>query len=300
MKLTAVFFSLLFLCASAAAQAVPDYSGEWVLDAERSDFGGTSLVMRTMKVTQSATDFRVDRVETFRNAAGKEQVLPYSSSLRFGQVTKVTIPGQPTPFEVGIRRDNSAGLDRLIIVAMIGLRTVSEEYWSLFSDGKELFITEVAPEARVRRNLYFYRKGGSPKLITPPIGGTWVLDTARSTRPAGKKMYRSMQMQIVFNWQRFAFRQDVVFDPAGPAEFKSPLTVDIPLGGKVEQIEGGERRLSVGLPGDKVYFNVIDTAPPDTYESTTFELESGGNVLKLSRGVIGGKPFEVLYFTRKK
>lgn len=299
MKFSAIFLSLILLHAAASAQSVPNFSGEWVLDAERSEFGGTNLVSRTIKVVQTPSEFRVDRVETTRNASGKDETRTYSSDLRFGQVTNVTVPGVARPFETGIRFDTSAGLTRLAIIAMMGLTTVSEEYWSLDNDGNDLYILEVAPTAHVRRDLMFYRKGSSPRKITPAISGTWVLDTARSSRPAGKKMYRSMQMEIVFNWKRLAIRQDVVFDPSGPAEFKSPLVVDIPTRGKVEKIPGGERDFSVGLPGNKVFIDVIDNAPPKTYERTSFELEAGGKVLKMSRGIITGKPFEVLYFVRK-
>lgn len=299
MKLTTFFLSMLFLHVGISAQAVPNFSGEWVLDPERSDVAGTNLVMRTIKVFQSPTEFRIDRVETTKNASGKDDTRTYSSNLRFGKVTNVNVPGAAQPLETGIRFDTSAGLTRLFIIAMVGLTTVSEEYWSLTDDGKDLYIVEVAPTVRLRRDLMFYRKGDSPRQPTPAIGGTWILNTKRSTRAPGAKMYRAMQMQVIYTWKRFAFRQDVVFDPTGPTEFKSPLMVDIPTSGKVDKMPGGERRFSVGLPGDRVFFDVIETAPPKTYQRTSFELEAGGKVLKVSRGIIGGKPVEVLYFDRK-
>ena len=167
MKLTAVVLSMIFLNAAALAQAVPNFSGEWVLHAERSEFGGTNLVSRTIKVLQTPTEFRVDRVETTRNASGNLDTRTYSSNLRFGQVTNVTIPGVAQPFETGIRFENSGGIQRLAIIAMVGSTVVSEEYWSLTDDGKDLYIVEVAPTVRLRRDLMFYRKGDSPRQPTP-------------------------------------------------------------------------------------------------------------------------------------
>jgi hypothetical protein len=57
--LTAVF-ALFALAVSASAQKTTDFSGNWTLDVAKSSPAETMIESQTLKVTQSATDIKVE------------------------------------------------------------------------------------------------------------------------------------------------------------------------------------------------------------------------------------------------
>jgi hypothetical protein len=64
--LTAVF-ALFALAVSASAQKTTDFSGNWTLDVSKSSPAETMIDSQTIKVTQSATDIKVERTTKMKD-----------------------------------------------------------------------------------------------------------------------------------------------------------------------------------------------------------------------------------------
>jgi hypothetical protein len=67
--LTAAFAVLVFAL-SASAQKTTDFSGNWTLDVSKSSPAETMIDSQTIKVTQSATDVKVERTTKMKENAG--------------------------------------------------------------------------------------------------------------------------------------------------------------------------------------------------------------------------------------
>ena len=65
--LTAVF-AVFALAVSASAQKTTDFSGNWTLDVSKSSPAETMIDSQTIKVTQSATDIKVERTTKMKEA----------------------------------------------------------------------------------------------------------------------------------------------------------------------------------------------------------------------------------------
>jgi hypothetical protein len=63
--LTAVF-ALFALAVGASAQKTTDFSGNWTLDVAKSSPAETMIESQTLKVTQSATDIKVERTNKMK------------------------------------------------------------------------------------------------------------------------------------------------------------------------------------------------------------------------------------------
>lgn len=65
--LTAVF-AVFALAISASAQKTTDFSGNWTLDVSKSSPAETMIDSQTIKVTQTATDVKVERTTKMKEA----------------------------------------------------------------------------------------------------------------------------------------------------------------------------------------------------------------------------------------
>jgi len=61
-------FALFVFALSASAQKTTDFSGNWTLDVAKSSPAETMIDSQTLKVTQSATDIKVERTTKMKEA----------------------------------------------------------------------------------------------------------------------------------------------------------------------------------------------------------------------------------------
>jgi len=61
-------FALFVFALSASAQKTTDFSGNWALDVSKSSPAETMIDSQTLKVTQSATDIKVERTTKMKEA----------------------------------------------------------------------------------------------------------------------------------------------------------------------------------------------------------------------------------------
>jgi hypothetical protein len=67
--LLTAFLTLFVFALSASAQKTTDFSGSWTLDASKSSPAETMIDSQTIKVTQTATDVKVERTTMMKESA---------------------------------------------------------------------------------------------------------------------------------------------------------------------------------------------------------------------------------------
>jgi len=135
-------FALFVFALSASAQKTTDFSGNWTLDVAKSSPAETMIDSQTLKVTQSATDIKVERTTKMKEApAGGGAGAPGGGGGRgmggpqtygIGTAIKTTRQFQGADVEISMGAKIDGNKLTLTTTSPQGSR---DETWTLNADG---------------------------------------------------------------------------------------------------------------------------------------------------------------------
>lgn len=139
------------LAMSAVAQAVPDFSGTWVLNNKAGkNLGMVAAVKETVVITQTADKFTADFSSTFMENTTERQVT-------------YDLGGAPVPNEsaMGEKAETVARWDgdKLVVTwtsegAVVGTKVVRTETRSLSADGRTMTVVSERPNKEPMELVY--------------------------------------------------------------------------------------------------------------------------------------------------
>jgi hypothetical protein len=125
-----------FLCAFAQPETKPNFSGEWQMDAAKSDFGKFPVPTTILrKIAQNDADLTID---TTQRASNGEQTARVHYRTDGGETTNQLASGPATSHAFW---DGQTLIIRTTMKGKGDIDVLMEERWGLSSDGKTLTTT---------------------------------------------------------------------------------------------------------------------------------------------------------------
>ena len=134
-------FALFVFALSASAQKTTDFSGNWTLDVAKSSPAETMIDSQTLKVTQSATDIKVERTTKMKEApagggagapGGGGRGMGGPQTYGIGTAIKTTRQFQGADVEISMGAKIDGNKLTLTTTSPQGSR---DETWTLNADG---------------------------------------------------------------------------------------------------------------------------------------------------------------------
>ena len=143
-----IVISASLLCAFAPPETKPNFTGEWQMDAAKSDFGKFPVPTTILrKIVQNGSDLTID---TTQRASNGEQTARVHYRTDGGETTNQLASGPATSHAFW---DGQTLVIRTTMKGKGDLEVLMEERWSLSPDGKILTTTSHIETSRGSTDL---------------------------------------------------------------------------------------------------------------------------------------------------